>query len=86
MRIELNNQYKTTNNSSLYVTLALYGSYVKQKKWDDARLLAFGGSKALLEAQQYGSGADLAMQYIDILNHAPFSVQLEDGGGSYGLI
>ncbi len=45
--------------------------------------MAFAGAHALLEANQVGSGADLAMMYLGILSNVDdggFPVTAEEGG------
>lgn len=42
--------------------------------------MAFSGALALLRAQQYGSGADMAMQYLEVLKVGQMPVVHAEGG------
>lgn len=56
--------------------------YVKTEKWDEALDVLEGGALALLRAGQGGSGGDLCLYFVDVLNKA----EREPGGAEKGRV
>lgn len=67
--------HKLINNAEYYEAHQLYRTlnfrYMNSGKFADLRKLLLEGANLLLQRDQYNSGADLALMYLDALSKDP---------------